>query len=271
MLPLVPSQRAARDRLKAALRFAGDVVILVGAPGQGKSHLLETLILETPVSPLFLKGQEISSRADAITQLAASVGLLTDADEAHLLTRLHQQKSKETARGAFDIAVDPADALPDAVLLWLSEMAKGRYGESWSVLLVGDSALANRAISLGLVPSQVVLPRWDVADLESAWPAGSPGLPKAAMESALAQLADRPGELMAALTESVDQFMPVSSSNPEQEFNNPRSRAPRRRLWIFLALGAILLLVLAYGQFQATHKPPPVTPTIIPLNSGSGD
>ncbi len=271
MLPLVPSQQAARDRLKAACQFAGDVVILVGAPGQGKSHLLENLMLETPVSPLLIKGQEITSRAEAIAQLAASVGLATDADEAHLLTRLHQQRPKETARGAFDIAVDPADALPDSVLLWLSEMAKGRYGESWSILLVGDQALANRAISLGLMPSQVILPRWEVADLKSAWPASSPVLPQAAMESALAQLADRPGELMAALTESVDQFMPAPSSDLEHGSANPEPAAPRRRLWIFLGLGAILLLTLAYGQFQALQKPPSVTPTIIPLNSGSGD
>lgn len=268
MLPLVPSQKAALDRLRASLRWAGDFVALIGTPGQGKSRVLEALVLEAPFTPLALDGEAVQSRQEAITDLAISVGLKPEADEAHLLAGLHQQGSSGQTSGTPDIWVDNAHRLPSSVLMWLFEMTQGRYGRRWSVLLVGEPSLVDRMIELSLLPSQVILPRWDLDDLMAAWPAMTAVRPsEAVITEALAQWGTRPAALLEALSDAPESF--GSAAEPEESSARPESHQSRRfRLWIFILLGATVLIGLGYGQYLATQKPVPKTPVIIPLSSG---
>ena len=66
MLQLVRSQQACIERIRSAVRWARRLVVMIGAPGQGKSTVIEALVLASTVNPLLLDGELLSDRTDAI-------------------------------------------------------------------------------------------------------------------------------------------------------------------------------------------------------------
>ena len=138
MLSLVRSQHACIERIRSAVRWAKRLVVLVGAPGQGKTVVIQDLVLRTPTNPLCLEGELISDRTDAVLRLVGLVGLRPEGSMHEMLARLQTKHSAGSEQGIPEIIVDDAHCLPDDVLQLFHELTAGAYGRRWSVLLVGE-------------------------------------------------------------------------------------------------------------------------------------
>ena len=116
MLSLVRSQQACIERIRSAVRWAKRLVVLVGAPGQGKTVVIQDLVLRTPTIPLCLEGELISDRTDAVLRLMGLVGLRPEGSIHEMLARLQSKHSSGSEQGISEIIVDDAHCLPDDVL-----------------------------------------------------------------------------------------------------------------------------------------------------------
>ena len=171
MLSLVRSQRACVERIRAAVRWARSMVVLVGAPGQGKSTVVETLIRRGPINPLRLEGKFLGDRTDVVLRMVGLTGLRPEGTNADMLARLQSKKFPSLEYGVPEVIVDDAHHLRDDVLQLFHELTAGAYGRRWSILLVGEDQLVSRLQALKplpALPSAVRLPLWDQQDLEQA-------------------------------------------------------------------------------------------------------
>lgn len=171
MLSLVRSQQACIERIRSAVRWAKRLVVLVGAPGQGKTVVIQDLVLRTPTIPLCLEGELISDRTDAVLRLMGLVGLRPEGSIHEMLARLQSKHSSGSEQGISEIIVDDAHCLPDDVLRLFNELTAGAFGRRWSVLLVGEDQLVSRLQELkpiAVLSSVVMLPQWDQQDLDQA-------------------------------------------------------------------------------------------------------
>ena len=202
MLQLVRSQQACIERVRSAVRWARRLVVMTGASGQGKSTVIEALILASTVNPLLLHGELLSDRTDAILRLIGLAGLRPEGTDLEMLVRLQNKHQAGTEQGIPEIIVDDSHRLPDDVLRLFQELSAGAYGRQWSVLLVGEDGLVSRLLALKPKPtlsSTVLLPRWDRHDLEDACAALHPGLEIAASApQLLQQFAMHPRQLLRA-------------------------------------------------------------------------
>ena len=108
MLSLVRSQHACIERVRSAVRWAKRLVVLVGAPGQGKTVVIQDLVLRTPTNPLCLEGELISDRTDAVLRLVGLVGLRPEGSIHEMLARLQTNRTHTGERLVFQsmVAVD---------------------------------------------------------------------------------------------------------------------------------------------------------------------
>lgn len=145
--------------------------MLIGETGQGKTSVVEALVLRSSVNPLRLRGKLISDRTDAVLRMVGLVGLRPEGSDIEMLLRLQNKQPVGIEHGIPEIIVDDADHLPNDVLRLLRELSSGAYGRSWSILIVGGEALVKRIQALNpkpALPSVILLPRWDQYDLEEA-------------------------------------------------------------------------------------------------------
>ena len=171
MLSLVRSQRACVERIRAAVRWARSLVVLVGASGQGKTTVVDTLIRRGPVNPLRLEGKFLGDRTDVVLRMVGLTGLRPEGTNADMLARLQSKKFPSPEYGVPEVIVDDAHQLRDDVLQLFYELTAGAYGRRWSILLVGEDQLVERLQALKplpALPSTVRLPLWDQQDLEQA-------------------------------------------------------------------------------------------------------
>lgn len=171
MLSLVRSQHACIERIRSAVRWAKRLVVLVGAPGQGKTVVIHDLVLRSPKNPLCLEGELISDRTDAVLRLMGLAGLRPEGSIHEMLMRLQSMQSADSVQGIPEIIVDDAHCLPADVLQLFNELTAGAYGRPWLVLLVGEDQLVSRLQKLqpiAVLCSVVLLPQWDQKDLEQA-------------------------------------------------------------------------------------------------------
>lgn len=171
MLSLVRSQRACVERIRAAVRWAKSMVVLVGAPGQGKTTVVDTLIRRGPVNPLHLKGKFLGDRTDVVLRMVGLTGLRPEGTNTDMLGRLQSKKFPSPEYGVPEVIVDDAHHLRDDVLQLFHELTAGAYGRRWSILLVGEDQLVSRLQALKplpALPSAIRLPLWDQQDLEQA-------------------------------------------------------------------------------------------------------
>ena len=91
MLSLVRSQRACVERIRAAVRWARSMVVLVGAPGQGKTTVVDTLIRRGPVNPLRLEGKFLGDRTDVVLRMVGLTGLRPEGTNTDMLARLQSK------------------------------------------------------------------------------------------------------------------------------------------------------------------------------------
>ncbi|HBX26625.1 MAG TPA: hypothetical protein DEF72_04245 [Gammaproteobacteria bacterium] len=147
------------------------MVVLVGAPGQGKTAIVEALILRGPVNSLRLEGEFLGDRTDVVLRMAGLTGLRPEGTNIDMLARLQSKKFHGFEYGVPEVIVDDSHHLQDDVLQLFQELTVGAYGRRWSILLVGEDQLVSRLQSLKplrCMPSIVRLPLWDQQDLEQA-------------------------------------------------------------------------------------------------------
>ena len=143
MLQLVRSQQACIERIRSAVRWARRLIVMIGAPGQGKSTVIEAIILASTVNPLLLDGELLSVRTDAILRLIGLAGLRPEGTDLEMLARLQNKHQAGTEQGIPEIIVDDAHRLPDDVLRLFQELSAGAYGRRWSV----SSSVVNRIMT----------------------------------------------------------------------------------------------------------------------------
>ena len=147
------------------------MVVLVGAPGQGKTTVVDTLIRRGPVNPLRLEGKFLGDRTDVVLRMIGLTGLRPEGTNVDMLARLQSKKFPSLESGVPEVIVDDAHHLRDDVLQLFHELTAGAYGRRWSILLVGEDQLVSRLQALKplpALPSTVRLPLWDQQDLEQA-------------------------------------------------------------------------------------------------------
>ena len=147
------------------------MVVLVGAPGQGKTTIVDTLIRRGPVNPLRLEGKFLGDRTDVVLRMVGLTGLRPEGTNIDMLGRLQSKKFPSPEYGVPEVIVDDAHHLRDDVLQLFYELTAGAYGRRWSILLVGEDQLVSRLQALKplpALPSTVRLPLWDQQDLEQA-------------------------------------------------------------------------------------------------------
>ena len=128
---------------------------MIGASGQGKSTVIEALILASTVNPLLLDGELLSDRTDAILRLIGLAGLRPEGTDLEMLARLQNKHQAGTEQGIPEIIVDDAHRLPDDVLRLFQELSAGAYGRRWSVLLVGEDGLVSQLQALKPKPTLI--------------------------------------------------------------------------------------------------------------------
>ena len=147
------------------------MVVLVGASGQGKTTVVDTLIRRGPVNPLRLEGKYLGDRTDVVLRMVGLTGLRPEGTNIDMLGRLQSKKFPSPEYGVPEVIVDDAHHLRDDVLQLFYELTAGAYGRRWSILLVGEDQLVSRLQALKplpALPSTVRLPLWDQQDLEQA-------------------------------------------------------------------------------------------------------
>ena len=240
---------------------------MIGAPGQGKSTVIEALVFVSTVNPLLLNGGLLSDRTDAILRLIGLVGLRPEGTDLEMLARLQNKRQAGTEQGIPEIIVDDSHRLPDDVLRLFQELSAGNYGRCWSVLLVGEDSLVSRLQALKPKPtlaSIVLLPRWDQHDLEEACSALHPGLKIAARESRLLkQFAMHPKQLLRA------------ASGDDRIMDSDAEEAPQRQVsvsnsltsTVAISLGIVIAVCVAIFIFVQMDDGQgiPSKPTMIPL------
>lgn len=269
MLSLVRSQHACIERIRSAVRWAKRLVLLVSAPGQGKTVVIHDLVSRTRANPLCLEGELISDRTDTVLRLMSLVGLRSEGSIREMLARLQNKQSSRSQQGIPEIIVDDAHCLPDDVLQLFNELTAGAYGRSWSVLLVGEDQLISRLQQLqpiAVLCSIVLLPRWDQQDLEQAASNFYPGHEWSGMRLGLLQrYGSQPKQLLRLVGEAEDL---VASAPDFPELETKGSMARVFFSWIIgfgIALAA-LVAVLIFVQLgdektsSRTSTPIPLTP-----------
>lgn len=267
MLSLVRSQRACVERIRAAVRWARSLVVLVGASGQGKTTVVDTLVRRGPVNPLRLEGKFLGDRTDVVLRMVGLTGLRPEGTNADMLTRLQNKKFPSPEYGVPEVIVDDAHHLRDDVLRLFHELTAGAYGRRWSILLVGEDQLVARLQALKplpALPSTVRLPLWDQQDLEQA---------SADLQSyeeisdlvsrVLRQYASQPKQLLRAINETERTDLTKS-----QVGRIPFTRSPLRlsTAWL-IASGMVfvaLLGIVVFVQMDTEHDIADPQ-TIIPL------
>ena len=267
MLSLVRSQRACIERIRSAVRWAKRLVVLVGAPGQGKSTVVETLVLRSPVNPLRLEGELISDRTDAVLRLMGLVGLRPAGIDIEMLARLQNKQPAGTEDGIPEIIVDDAHCLSNDVLQLFHELGSGAYGRRWSVLMFGEETLVGRLQALKPKPalsSTVLLPRWDQHDLEEACARLYPTVDVSSRASRLLQrYAIHPKQLLRAVGEEA----PISAGDTITGHDGESSSVLRIASAAVVAIGiaiAALVAILIFVQMDNENSRA-VKPTTIPL------
>ena len=86
--------------------------MLIGATGQGKTSVVEALVLRSSVNPLRLRGKLISDRTDAVLRMMGLVGLRPEGSDIEMLLRLQNKQPMGIEYGIPEIIVDDADHLP---------------------------------------------------------------------------------------------------------------------------------------------------------------
>ena len=269
MLSLVRSQHASIERIRSAVRWAKRLVVLVGASGQGKTAVIQDLVLRTPMNPMCLGGELISDRTDAVLRLMGLVGLRPEGSIYEMLGRLQSKHFAGSEKGIPEIIVDDAHVLPDDVLQLFHELTAGAYGRRWSVLLVGEGQLVLRLQELqpiAVLCSVVMLPPWDQQDLDQAGSKFYPGHEWSRIPSGLLQrYGSQPKQLLHLLGESEDSLASVPDL-PESEAK--ASMVHVSSFWI-IGLGIALVALIAVLIFVQlsdekisvrTSTPIPLTP-----------
>ena len=267
MLPLVRSQQACIERIRSAVRWAKRLVVLVGAPGQGKSTVVEALVLRSPVNPLRLEGELISDRTDAVLRLMGLVGLRPEGADIEMLARLQNKQPAGTEHGIPEIIVDDAHCLPNDVLQLFHELSSGAYGRRWSVLMVGEETLVPRLQALQPKPalsSTVLLPRWDQHDLEEACAKLYPTVDVSSRAPRLLQhYAIHPKQLLRAVGEDDPISAADTMTGHEGESSSVLRIAPAAVIAIGIAIAA-LVAILIFVQMDNENSEA-VKPKTIPL------
>ena len=267
MLPLVRSQQACIERIRSAVRWAKRLVVLVGAPGQGKSTVIEALVLRSPINPLRLEGELISDRTDAVLRLMGLVGLRPEGTDIEMLARLQNKQPAGTEHGIPEIIVDDAHCLPNDVLQLFHELSSGAYGRRWSVLMVGEETLVARLQALQPKPalsSTVLLPRWDQHDLEEACAKLYPTVDVSTRAPRLLQhYAIHPKQLLRAVAEEDPISAVDTMTGHDGESSSVLRIAPAAVIAIGIAIAA-LVAILIFVQMDNENSQA-VKPTIIPL------
>ena len=240
---------------------------MIGASGQGKSTVIDALILASTVNPLLLHGELLSDRTDAILRLIGLVGLRPEGTDLEMLTRLEHKHQAGTEQGIPEIIVDDSHRLPDDVLRLFQELSVGAYGRQWAVLLVGEDGLVSQLQALEPKPtlcSTVLLPRWDQRDLEDACSALHPGLEIAARApQLLQQFAMHPRQLLRAASDDGR----LKDSDLEAVYQRQDSAPHSVTSSVAISLSIVIAVCVAifiFTQIDNDHVIPS-KPTIIPL------
>jgi len=241
--------------------------VLVGAPSQGKSTVVEALVLRSSVNPLRLAGELISDRTDAVLRLMGLVGLRPEGTDIEMLARLQNKQPTGTEHGIPEIIVDDAHCLPNDVLQLFHELSSGAYGRLWSVLMVGEETLVGRLQALQPKPalsSTVLLPRWDQHDLEEACAKLYPTVNVSARAPRLLQhYAFHPKQLLRAVAEA-DPISEVDTmTGDDGESSSVLRTAPAAVIAIGIAIAA-LVAILIFVQMDNENSQA-AKPTTIPL------
>ena len=267
MLSLVRSQQACIERIRAAVRWSKSMVVLVGAPGQGKTTIVDALILRGPINPLRLEGEFLGDRTDVVLRLVGLTGLRPEGTNTDMLVRLQSKRSPSPEYGFPEVIVDDAHYLQDDVLQLFHELTAGVYGRRWSVLLVGEDQLVSRLQSLKplpSLPSTIHLPLWDQQDLEqAAKDLQSYEELSDLVSRVLRQYASQPKRLLRAITETERTGLTKSPVGRIQ------SRLVTFRLstaWL-IASGMVFVALLGIVVFvqMSTEHDASILQTIIPL------
>ncbi len=269
MLSLVRSQQACMERIRSAVRWAGRLIVLVGAPGQGKSTIIEALVLRSPSNPLRLEGKLISDRTDVVLRLIGLIGLRPEGSDIHMLERLQLKQPAGIEYGIPEIIVDDVHHLPNPVLELFYELSSGAYGRRWSILLVGEDLLVSRLQGLRPNPaiaSTVLLPPWDKHDLEQAISKLHPTVDKKSISTkVLKSYATHPRQLIRAITEHHTSGIDIETPQ-DTTIKHKRSKLIPR--WMIIVGIALALFVTAFVFIQMSdleHAVP--RESSVPLNS----
>ncbi len=258
MLSLVRSQHACIERIRSAVRWVKCLVVLVGAPGQGKTTVIQGLVLRTPTNPLCLEGELISDRTDAVLRLMGLVGLRPEGSIHEMLARLQSKHSTGSEQGIPEIIIDDAHCLPDNVLQLFHELTAGAYGRRWSVLLVGEGQLVSRLQELqpiAVICSVVMLPSWDQQDLEQRGSKFYPGHEWASISPSLLQrYGSQPKQLLRLVGESEDSVASAPDL-PEREAKTSMVRASSSWMIGFGIALAVLIAALIFVQLSDEEIP----------------
>lgn len=269
MLSLVRSQQACMERIRSAVRWAGRLIVLVGAPGQGKSTIIEALVLRGLVNPLRLEGKLISDRPDVVLRLIGLIGLRPEGSDVQMLERLQLKQPVGIEYGIPEIIVDDVHCLPNPVLELFYELSSGAYGRRWSILLVGEDLLVARLQGLRPTPaiaSTVLLPPWDKHDVEQAISELHPTVDKKSISNiVLKSYAMQPRQLIRAITEHHTSGIDIKT--PQDTTNNygRRGLIPR---WMIIA-GILMAMMFAAFVFVQINDIEHAAPreSSVPLNS----
>ena len=243
------------------------MVVLVGASGQGKTTVVDTLIRRGPVNPLRLEGKYLGDRTDVVLRMVGLTGLRPEGTNIDMLGRLQSKKFPSPEYGVPEVIVDDAHHLRDDVLQLFYELTAGAYGRRWSILLVGEDQLVSRLQALKplpALPSTVRLPLWDQQDLEQA---------SADLQSdeeisdlvsrVLIQYASQPKQLLRAINETERTGLTKSPVGRIQS----RMLALRLSTAWLIASGMVfvaLLGIVVFVQMDTEHDTS-ILQTIIPL------
>ena len=243
------------------------MVVLVGAPGQGKTTVVDTLIRRGPVNPLRLEGKFLGDRTDVILRMVGLTGLRPEGTNIDMLGRLQSKKFPSPEYGVPEVIVDDAHHLRDDVLQLFCELTAGAYGRRWSILLVGEDQLVSRLQALKplpALPSTVRLPLWDQHDLEQA-SADLQSYEEISdlMSRILIQYASQPKQLLRAINETERTGLTKLPVDRIQ----PRMLVPRISTAWLIASGMVFVALLGVIVFVQMGIEPDasILQTIIPL------
>lgn len=269
MLSLVRSQQASIERIRSAVRWASRLVVLVGAPGQGKSTVVESLVRKSPANPLRLEGKLISDRTDVVLRLTGMVGLSPKGSDVEMLERLQLKQPAGSEYGIPEIIVDDAHCLSNSVLGLFFELASGSYGRRWSILLVGEDVLVSRLQGLRPTPaiaSTILLPLWDKQDLEQAMSMLHPAVDKKSMTTKVLQsYAMHPKQLLRAVTEYHTHGIDIEEP---QDIPSQPEYSGLLSPWMF-GMGILLVGLIAVFVFSQIDNAEDTVhrESLVPLNS----